>query len=89
MEYCKMSAGELLAEKEKLLGRYAEYKRMNLRLDLSRGKPGQKQLDLLTGMLNIISTPEDCRTRTELTAATWSVEGIPEVRGFSSQTSRN
>ena len=40
MEYCKMSAGELLAEKEKLLGRYAEYKRMNLRLDLSRGKPG-------------------------------------------------
>jgi DNA-binding transcriptional MocR family regulator len=83
MEYCKMSAGELLAEKEKLLGRYAEYKRMNLRLDLSRGKPGQKQLDLLTGMLNIISTPEDCRTENGIDCRNYGLlEGIPEVRGL-------
>ncbi|NLW73835.1 MAG: aminotransferase class I/II-fold pyridoxal phosphate-dependent enzyme [Clostridiales bacterium] len=81
MEYRKMSAGELLAEKEKLLGRYAEYKGMNLVLDLSRGKPGKEQLDLMTGMLNILSTPEDCRSENGVDCRNYGLlEGIPEAR---------
>jgi len=76
-----MSAGELLAEKEKLLGRYAEYKGMNLVLDLSRGKPGKEQLDLMTGMLNILSTPEDCRSENGVDCRNYGLlEGIPEAR---------
>ncbi len=81
MEYRKMSAGELLAEKEKLLRRYAEYKGMNLVLDLSRGKPGKEQLDLMTGMLNILSTPEDCRSENGVDCRNYGLlEGIPEAR---------
>jgi DNA-binding transcriptional MocR family regulator len=76
-----MSARELLAEKEKLLGRYAEYKGMNLVLDLSRGKPGKEQLDLMTGMLNILSTPEDCRSENGIDCRNYGLlEGIPEAR---------
>ncbi len=43
MNYFEMSKEELDAQLEKFKNEYAEYKKMNLNLDMSRGKPGDEQ----------------------------------------------
>ncbi len=81
MEYTKMSVDQLAAEREQLFVRYSEYKRMNLALDLSRGKPGQKQLDMLTGMLDCISDAKDCRSETGFDYRNYGLlDGVPEAK---------
>ena len=46
MQYNDMSKEELLALKESLNKEYAEAKAQGLALDMSRGKPSAKQLDV-------------------------------------------
>lgn len=62
MDFSKMTHAELSELLNDLRGQYAAYQNKNLSLDLSRGKPGAKQLDLLQGMLDCISSSSDCRT---------------------------
>ena len=62
MFYAEMSRPELAALKESLEREYAGIKAGDLDLDLSRGKPGSTQLNMLTGMLDCISTAEDVRS---------------------------
>ena len=59
MYYSQMSVNQLKALKAELENEYKLLKEQKLSLDLSRGKPGQAQLDLMTGMLDCISTAED------------------------------
>lgn len=81
-----MSPAQLGNEKEKLLLRYADYKKMNLGLDLSRGKPGQKQLDLLTGMLDCIADAKDCRSETGFDYRNYGLlDGVPEAKRLFSE----
>lgn len=81
MEYGKLTRQEqtdLLAELKK---EYAGYKAQDLRLDLSRGKPGAAQLDLLQGMLDCISSSSDCRTENGFDCRNYGVlDGIPEAK---------
>lgn len=49
-----MTAAELQAEKAELETRYNDFKAKNLKLDMSRGKPGSDQLDL-SNELNAVS----------------------------------
>ena len=49
-----MTAAELQAEKAELEKRYNDFKAKNLKLDMSRGKPGSDQLDL-SNELNAVS----------------------------------
>ena len=60
MNYLKMSAECLLEEKIKAEAEYNELKKCALSLDLSRGKPGKKQIDMMTDMLTCVATAEDC-----------------------------
>lgn len=60
----EMTKEELASKKAELQKRYDEFKAMNLKLDMSRGKPGADQLDLSSGMLdckNFISDGVDLR----------------------------
>ena len=59
MQYSQLSKEELITLQEKLEAEYKEMKAEGLALDLSRGKPGRTQLDLMTGMLDCISSAED------------------------------
>lgn len=81
MEYKKLTRQEqteLLAELKK---EYASYAAQGLRLDLSRGKPGAAQLDLLQGMLDCISSSSDCRTENGFDCRNYGVlDGIPEAK---------
>ena len=55
-----LSQNELKNLQEKLQNEYNSYKDKNLKLDMSRGKPGKEQLDLSEKMLTVISKNEDC-----------------------------
>lgn len=47
-----MSKDELIAMQQEFLKEYNNYKDMGLQLNMSRGKPGAKQLDLSNGLLD-------------------------------------
>lgn len=79
--YLEMSNNELLDIQTELWKQYSEYVSLGLKLDLSRGKPGKQQLDLVTGMLDVISTAEDCKSRAGIDCRNYGIlEGIPEAR---------
>ena len=54
-KYTEMTKDELLAEQKALMVRYNDYKAKNLKLDMSRGKPGADQLDLSMGLYDVDS----------------------------------
>ena len=81
MYYSQMSVNQLKALKAELENEYKLLKEQKLSLDLSRGKPGQAQLDLMTGMLDCISTAEDCKAENGLDCRNYGVlDGIPEAK---------
>lgn len=79
--YSEMSADELrtiLANEQAKLDKWSE---MNLTLDLTRGKPNQAQLDLSSGMLNIISDRGDCFSASGLDCRNYGIlDGLPETK---------
>ena len=60
MQYSQLTKEELVALKAGLELEYKAILGEGLSLDLSRGKPGREQLDLMTDMLTCISRDEDC-----------------------------
>ena len=52
--YQEMSKEELLKEKEHLEAEYKKFQQRGLKLDMSRGKPSQEQLDLSMGMMDVL-----------------------------------
>ena len=81
MLYSQMNAAELRELYSKLNEEYAAIKAKNLSLDLSRGKPGAKQLDLLQGMLDCISSSSDCRTMDGFDCRNYGLlDGTPEAK---------
>ena len=62
MQYNDMSKEELLALKESLNKEYAEAKAKGLALDMSRGKPSAKQLDVSLGLLDTINSSSDLKS---------------------------
>ena len=79
--FSEMSTGELrqiISEEQKKLDRWSD---MNLTLDLTRGKPNQAQLDLSSGMLNIISNRGDCFSASGLDCRNYGIlDGLPETK---------
>ncbi len=55
-----MDAAQLKAEHAAVEQKFQALKAKNLKLDMSRGKPGKEQLDLVSDMLTVLSKPEDC-----------------------------
>ena len=86
MYYSQMSKQDLKSLKSELEAEYKALKEQQLSLDLSRGKPGQEQLDLMTGMLDCISSAEDCKTENGLDCRNYGVlDGIPEAKRLFSE----
>lgn len=81
MQYNDMSKEELLALKESLNKEYAEAKAKGLALDMSRGKPSAKQLDVSLGLLDTINSSSDLKDLDGTDCRNYGVlDGIPEAK---------
>ena len=57
--YPKMTAEERKAEYAKVTKEYEDLKARGLKLNMSRGKPGKAQLDLVSDIFSLMQKPED------------------------------
>jgi DNA-binding transcriptional MocR family regulator len=83
MNYTQASRAELQAELNQLKKEYAAFCERKLSLDLSRGKPGKKQLDLTADMLTCVDTVELCRSEAGFDCRNYGIlDGLPEMKRF-------
>ena len=81
MLYSEMNAGQISRLRSSLRSEYEVYVAKELNLDLSRGKPGKVQLNMLTGMLDCISTAEDVRSADGFDYRNYGLlDGVPEAK---------
>ena len=60
MNYRELDRAALLEEQQKCRKEFDALKARGLKLDMSRGKPGKAQLDLVSDILTVLSDPADC-----------------------------
>ena len=81
MNYVEMSTEELKKLEAELSKQYDGYKSLNLKLDMSRGKPSPAQLDLTNDMLDVITSKTSLVTESGVDCRNYGVlEGIKEAR---------
>jgi len=79
--YSQMTEKELRAEFGRLKEEYEQIQGLNLALDMSRGKPSSKQLDLSTGVLTAVYDAASAISSNGLDCRNYGVlDGIPEAR---------
>ncbi len=80
--YSCRSREELRMEYKKLMNRYEALKHEGLKLDMSRGKPSQKQLDLVNDLLTVLSDPKDCMMEGGDCRNYGDLAGLPCARAY-------
>ena len=60
MDYMALSAAEWQQEYDKVSAEYESWKAKGLKLNMARGKPSKKQLELSNSLLTVLSDPADC-----------------------------
>ncbi len=81
--FLDMDKNQLLKEYDELSKEYKNFKNKNLKLDMSRGKPSPEQLDLSLGMLDVLNSGSDFKTKSGLDVRNYGVcDGIPELKEF-------
>ena len=79
--YKDRSREELLQEKELLEAKFQEIKGKGLKLDMSRGKPSEAQLNLSMGMMDVLNSTTDLRCSVGVDCRNYGVlDGIPEAK---------
>ena len=82
-KYTEMTREELLAQKEELEAAYQKIKEAGVKLDMSRGRPEKRQLDLADGMLQVLNVGDDCFTEGGMDCRNYGGPvGIPEARAL-------
>lgn len=82
MKYSEMTREQLIKEREKLSGEYAEYKSLGLSFDMSRGKPSKEQLDLSNELFTLV-TSENAKTENGFECRNYGgLDGIPEMKAI-------
>lgn len=84
--FLKLSKEESLEEYKLLLQNYEKIKSQNLKLDMSRGKPESRQLDLSLKMLDEINSESEFITQSGVDVRNYGVcDGLPEMKKFISE----
>ncbi len=79
--YQEMTREELLAEQKSLKAAYKKHEQSKLKLDMSRGKPSQEQLDLSMGMMDVLSSDSDLKCEDGTDCRNYGVlDGIWEAK---------
>lgn len=80
-DYVSMDQGELEQALAKLREQYAAFQAQNLKLDMSRGKPGADQTDLSVGMLDVLNSDSEYKTENGFDCRNYGLfDGIPEMK---------
>lgn len=79
--YCEMSRDELLKLKAELETAYEDAKGKGLKLDMSRGKPAEAQLNLGMDMMDVLNSESVLKTEAGLDCRNYgAMDGIPEAK---------
>ena len=81
MNYLNLTKVQLNEEMKRVKASYDAICAKNLNLDMSRGKPEKRQLDLCLEMMNCLSTAEDCKNREGFDVRNYGLPaGISELK---------
>ena len=80
--YSCMTREELEHEYAKVLAQYEHCKDQNLNLNMARGKPAKAQLDLVSDILTVLQTPEDCFDGDIDSRNYGELAGLPSARAY-------
>lgn len=84
--FLNLNSDELLIEYKNLLKDYNEYKKLNLSLNMSRGKPCAEQLDLSMDLLCGLNEKSDCMSKDGVDCRNYGInDGLPEMKEFISE----
>lgn len=84
--FLNLSEKECKEEYDILLTDYENFKLKNLKLDMSRGKPEARQLDLSLKMLDEINSKSDFKTSSGVDVRNYGIcDGLPEMKKFISE----
>lgn len=79
--YKQMTKEELLILKQQLDKEYEEVKKLELKLDMSRGKPAADQLDIAMGMMDVLNSSSDLKSQEGVDCRNYGIlDGISEVK---------
>ena len=79
--YQEMSKEELLQEKESLKAAYKEYQKMDLSLNMARGKPAVEQLDMVMDILDVLDSKSEMVAENGIDVRNYGeMDGIPEAK---------
>ena len=82
MEYREMNRAELENEFGVVKAEYERLRAGGMKLDISRGKPGRDQLDLVSDILTVLTTPEDCLADGTDARNYGAVSGLPCAKAY-------
>jgi len=81
--YAELTKEELLELKKSLKAEYKAMQNRDLRLDMSRGKPSQEQLDISMGLMDVLTSDKDLMSENGSDCRNYGVlDGIPEAKGL-------
>ena len=80
MNYRNMNRAEQQEELQKQQAALDTLKSKGLKLDMSRGKPGKAQLDLVSDILTILTDPADCVVGGNDVRNYGMLSGLPEAK---------
>ena len=80
--YSCMSRSELETAYSAELARYTRCREQKLNLNMARGKPAKAQLDLVSDILNVLQTPEDCFDGSIDSRNYGELAGLPSARAY-------
>ena len=80
--YSCMTKEELENEYARVLAQYNHCLDQNLNLNMARGKPAKAQLDLVSDILTVLQTPEDCFDGDIDSRNYGELAGLPSARAY-------
>ncbi len=82
MSYLTMTKDQLLETYKTLFDHFETCKAQNLKLNMARGKPSAKQLDLVSDILSCLVDPEECFTDGIDARSYGELSGIPAAKDY-------
>ena len=81
LNYSELSREELQSLHSDLLTKYEDYKKKNLKLDMSRGKPAADQFDLVKELLDTVNSSSSLICENGMDCRNYGLmDGIPEAK---------